>query len=96
EQIGPGGHCSTIKIEHTGGTKRVNANDFRLIIGPNNLRSTSFSIKNSGSTFVFEGRGWGHGVGLCQYGTQNMAKSGFRWYDILRYYYPEIDLVKIY
>jgi stage II sporulation protein D len=69
EQIGPGGHCSTIKIDHAGGTKRVNANDFRLIIGPNNLCSTSFSIKNSG---------------------------GFKWYDILRHYYPEIDLVKIY
>ena len=96
EQIGPGGHCSTIKIDHAGGTKRVNANDFRLLIGPNNLRSTSFSIKNSGSSFIFEGSGWGHGVGLCQYGTQNMAKSGFRWYDILRHYYPEIDLVKIY
>jgi stage II sporulation protein D len=96
EQIGPGGHCSTIKIDHAGGTKRVNANDFRLIIGPNNLRSTSFSIKSSGSSFIFEGSGWGHGVGLCQYGTQNMAKSGFRWYDILRHYYPEIDLVKIY
>jgi stage II sporulation protein D len=96
EQIGPGGHCSTIKIDHAGGIKRVNANDFRLIIGPNNLRSTSFSIKNSGSSFIFEGTGWGHGVGLCQYGTQSMAKSGFRWYDILRHYYPEIDLVKIY
>nr|MBC8550476.1 hypothetical protein [Candidatus Brocadiales bacterium] len=96
EQIGPGGHCSTIKIDHAGGTKRVNANDFRLIIGPNNLRSTSFSIKNIGNSFIFEGSGWGHGVGLCQYGTQKMAKSGFRWYDILRHYYPEIDLVKIY
>jgi stage II sporulation protein D len=96
EKIGPGGHCSTIRIDHAGGTKRVNANDFRLIIGPNNLRSTSFSIKNSGSSFIFEGSGWGHGVGLCQYGTQSMAKSGFRWYEILRHYYPEIDLVKIY
>jgi stage II sporulation protein D len=96
EQIGPGGHCSTIKIDHAGGTKRVNANDFRLIIGPNNLRSTSFSIKKSGSSFIFDGSGWGHGVGLCQYGTQSMAKLGFRWFDILRYYYPEIDLVKIY
>ncbi|MCR4290279.1 MAG: SpoIID/LytB domain-containing protein [Candidatus Scalindua sp.] len=96
EQIGPGGHCSTIKIDHAGGTERVNANDFRLIIGPNNLRSTSFSIKEIGNSFIFEGSGWGHGVGLCQYGTQKMAKSGFRWYDILRYYYPEIDLVKIY
>jgi len=96
EQIGPGGHCSTIKIVHAGGTKRVNANDFRLMIGPNNLRSTSFSIKKSGSSFIFDGSGWGHGVGLCQYGTQNMAKLGFRWFEILRHYYPEIDLVKIY
>ncbi len=96
EEIGPGGHCSTIKIEYAGGTKRVNANDFRLIVGPNNLRSTSFKIRRSGSSFIFEGIGWGHGVGLCQYGTQDMAKSGFRWFDILRHYYPEIDLVKIY
>jgi len=96
EEIGPGGHCSTIKIEHAGGTKRVNANDFRLMVGPNNLRSTSFKIKNNGSSFIFEGSGWGHGVGLCQYGTQDMAKSGFKWFDILRHYYPEIDLVKIY
>ena len=96
EEIGPGGHCSTIKIEHAGGTKRVNANDFRLIVGPSNLRSTSFSIKNNKDSFVFKGSGWGHGVGLCQYGTQNMAKSGFKWFDILRHYYPEIDLVKIY
>ncbi len=96
EHIGPGGHCSTIKIDHAGGTNRVNANDFRLLIGPNNLRSTSFNITSSGSSFVFEGSGWGHGVGLCQYGTQSMAKSGFKWYDILRHYYPEIDLVKIY
>ena len=96
EEIGPGGHCSTIKIEHAGGTKRVNANDFRLMVGPNNLRSTSFKIKNNGSSFIFEGSGWGHGVGLCQYGTQDMAKSGFKWFEILRHYYPEIDLVKIY
>lgn len=96
EKIGPGGHCSTIRIEHAGGTKRVNANDFRLIVGSNDLRSTAFRIKNNGSSFIFEGSGWGHGVGLCQYGTQGMAKSGFKWYDILRHYYPEIDLVKIY
>ncbi len=96
EEIGPGGHYSTIKIEHAGGIKRINANDFRLIVGPNDLRSTAFKIKNNGSSFIFEGRGWGHGVGLCQYGTQGMAKSGFKWFEILRHYYPEIDLVKIY
>ena len=96
EEIGPGGHCSTIKIEDTGGTKRFNANDFRLLIGPNNLRSTSFRVKDEGRSFIFEGSGWGHGVGLCQHGTQDMAKSGFKWFDILKHYYPKIDLVKIY
>ena len=74
----------------------MNANEFRLIVGPNNLRSTAFKVKNNGSSLTFDGSGWGHGVGLCQYGTQGMANSGFKWYDILRYYYPEIDLVKIY
>ncbi len=96
EKSGPGGHSSIIKIEHSGGTKRVNANEFRLIIGPNRLRSTAFKVKNNGSSLTFDGSGWGHGVGLCQYGTQGMANSGFKWYDILKHYYPEIDLVKIY
>ena len=96
EEIGPGGHCSTIKIVHAGGTKRINANDFRILVGPNDLRSTAFRVKDKGSSFVFEGSGWGHGVGLCQYGTQDMAKSGFKWFDILKHYYPKIDLVKIY
>ncbi len=96
EEIGPGGHCSTIKIEHEGGTKRINANDFRLLVGPNSLRSTSFKVKDKGRSFIIEGSGWGHGVGLCQYGTQDMAKSGFKWFDILKHYYPKVDLVKIY
>ena len=96
EKTGQGGHSSIIKIVHSGGTKRVNANVFRLIVGPNNLRSTAFKVKNNGSSLIFDGSGWGHGVGLCQYGTQGMANSGFKWYDILKHYYPEIDLVKIY
>jgi stage II sporulation protein D len=96
EKAGLGGHSSTLKIEHSGGTKRVNANEFRLIVGPNNLRSTAFKVNNNGSSVIFDGSGWGHGVGLCQYGTQGMANSGFKWYDILKHYYPKIDLVKIY
>ena len=75
ENIGPGGHCSTVMIEHQGGAKSFNANAFRLMIGPNNLLSTAFKIKNNGDSVTFEGKGWGHGVGLCQYGMQNMARS---------------------
>ncbi|MFQ5685732.1 MAG: SpoIID/LytB domain-containing protein [Candidatus Scalindua sp.] len=96
EKNGQGGHSSQIRIEHSGRTKRMNANEFRLIVGPNILRSTAFKVKNNGNSLIFDGRGWGHGVGLCQYGTQGMANSGFKWYDILKHYYPGIDLVKIY
>ncbi|MGH9388554.1 MAG: hypothetical protein ACRD1Z_02995, partial [Vicinamibacteria bacterium] len=38
--------------------------------------------------FVFTGRGWGHGVGLCQVGAYGMAASGFSYRDILSHYYP--------
>lgn len=96
EGIGPGGHCSTIKIKHSKGVKRIDANEFRLMIGPNYLRSTAFKIKDSGNSFIFEGKGWGHGVGLCQYGTQGMAESGFKWFEILKHYYPGTEFVKIY
>ncbi len=66
------------------------------MIGPNLLRSTAFKVKNNGDSLIFEGKGWGHGVGLCQYGMQDMAKSGLKWFDILKYYYPGIELIKIY
>jgi stage II sporulation protein D len=96
EGIGPGGHCSTIKVKYSKGEKRINANEFRLMIGPNYLLSTAFKIKDSGNSLIFEGKGWGHGVGLCQYGTQDMAESGFKWFEILKHYYPGTEFVKIY
>lgn len=96
EKKGVGGHSSTVTVKHSGGTNSFNANAFRLMIGPNILLSTDFVLKEVGDQLVFCGKGWGHGVGLCQYGMEGMAESGFRWFDILRYYYPGIDLVKIY
>ncbi|KAA3593450.1 MAG: SpoIID/LytB domain-containing protein [Candidatus Scalindua sp. SCAELEC01] len=96
EKKGLGGHGSTVKVKHSGGTNSFDANVFRLMVGPNILRSTAFAFKEEGDLFVFNGKGWGHGVGLCQYGMEGMAESGFQWFDILKYYYPGIDLVKIY
>ncbi len=96
DKIGTGDHYSTIKVKHSGGTKMLNANDFRIMMGPNKLLSTAFKAINNGRSLVFKGKGWGHGVGLCQYGTRDMAKTGYKWSDILKHYYPGIDLVKIY
>jgi stage II sporulation protein D len=43
--------------------------------------------------FVFLGRGWGHGVGLCQNGAYGMAVAGASYDEILRHYYVNIDIV---
>jgi len=44
-------------------------------------------------SWVFTGRGWGHGVGLCQVGAYGMAAAGFGYRDILRHYYPGTEIV---
>ncbi len=93
---GAGNHGSRIELVSTDGTKEMNANDFRLLIGPNHLYSTAFHSKNNGKCITFSGRGWGHGVGLCQYGAETMAEKGFKWTDILKHYYPKIELVRMY
>jgi len=41
-----------------------------------------------GGMCYFEGYGWGHGVGLCQWGAKGMAEEGYTYQEILRYYYP--------
>lgn len=46
--------------------------------------------------FVFVGRGWGHGVGMCQYGAYGLAKQGLNVEQILKTYYTGIDLTKLY
>ncbi len=46
------------------------------------------SIRRKGSRFIFAGKGWGHGVGLCQYGMKKLAELGYSYRDILKYYYP--------
>ena len=48
------------------------------------LRSTFFSIKLSGNNLIFKGRGYGHGVGLCQEGAMYMANNGYSYEDIIK------------
>ncbi len=93
---GSGDHGSKVEIISTDGSREMNANDFRLLVGPNYLYSTAFRSKNKGKSITFSGKGWGHGVGLCQYGAQTMAEKGFPWTAILKYYYPKVELVRVY
>lgn len=59
------------------------------------LRSTYFTIKQEGDMVVFEGRGFGHGVGLSQEGAMNMALKGYSFTEILHYYYKSVHLVDL-
>jgi stage II sporulation protein D len=46
--------------------------------------------------FTFHGRGWGHGVGLCQVGAYGLARQGYTHEQILKAYYTGIDLTRVY
>jgi stage II sporulation protein D len=52
-----------------------------------NLRSAFFSVKTNGDSVTLEGRGYGHGVGLCQEGAMVMAARGFNFMQIIDFYY---------
>jgi len=66
----------------------IDTNDFRNAVGKRLLKSSNFNIKKYPFFYVFSGYGWGHGVGMCQWGAFGM---GIRWkktQTILEYYYP--------
>ena len=60
------------------------------------LRSTWFDCTLDGSYVVLKGRGFGHGVGLCQEGAMNMAKRGYDFKDIMRFYFRGVGLINYY
>ncbi len=59
------------------------------------LNSAYFSIWPNGEQLVFEGRGFGHGVGLCQEGAMRMAEQGYSFTEILHHYFADVHLVDL-
>jgi stage II sporulation protein D len=94
----PDGRARYLRIRHGGGSFEVHAPRFRGLLaasGLKDLRSTAFQVSKEGGSFVFKGRGWGHGVGLCQEGAARMgATESYR--SILSYYYPGSDVTRAY
>lgn len=69
--------------------------DVRALFGFDRIRSPLFSITDAGDAFVIDGHGWGHGVGLCQWGAAELARRGFSAREILAFYYPKTELVNV-
>ena len=59
------------------------------------LRSTYFSVRSEDDKVILRGRGFGHGVGLCQEGAMRMAKADLSYTDILHHYYTDVHLVDL-
>ncbi len=57
------------------------------------FKSAYFTINQVGDTLIFNGRGYGHGVGLCQEGVMQMAKLGYSFEDIINFYYRNVSIV---
>jgi stage II sporulation protein D len=91
---------TSVKITGTNGKSGyLRAEDLRLTLDPsgNKIRSTACKILRENGKFSFiAGRGWGHGVGLCQSGAQGMARQGRTAYQILTHYYPNSYISKVY
>lgn len=89
------GRIRTLKvIDGSGESFTISAKDFRGVVGPNLIRSTNFTIVFEKNNIVFNGKGWGHGVGLCQWGAYGMSRAGYDYKDILSFYYPGAKIVK--
>lgn len=85
----PSGRATELRIDHAKGVLHVHAGRFRLAVSPWTIRSTMFEkIRSVDDGFEFSGLGWGHGVGMCQWGAKVMAERGKDYEAILSYYYP--------
>ena len=92
--------CSKIKIENikrseTGRVNEITINDVTFkgteVRKKLELRSTDFTISKEGDIYLITTKGYGHGVGMSQYGANGMASLGANYQDILKYYYQNIE-----
>lgn len=79
------GRVSTVTV----GGVAAEGTELRQLYG---LRSTAFTLECEGDVFVFHVTGYGHGVGMSQYGANALAKEGKTWQEILKWYYTGVEI----
>lgn len=77
------------------GDVKIKATDFRKKIGNTIIKSTLFDVNVIGNKVFVSGKGYGHGVGMSQYGAVEMAKKGSNYKDIIGFYFPGTNIEKI-
>jgi len=98
-KLGISGRVVKLKILGKQGEVVLSGLRIRSVLG---LRENLFIIERSTSpegfieAFTFIGKGWGHGVGLCQVGAFGLARKGATYQEILQHYYSGVDLTRAY
>ena len=72
--------------------KTIKGTEFRFKLG---LRSTNVEIEEKDNNIIITSKGYGHGVGMSQYGAKELASIGYKYDEILKYYYQGIELKKL-
>ncbi|MFT5207287.1 MAG: stage II sporulation protein D [Candidatus Omnitrophota bacterium] len=86
-----------LKIDIKGDSSvNVAAKDLRLWIGSSVIRSELFDVETIRKNIKFSGRGWGHGVGMCQWGALGLSLLRKNHAEILIFYYPGSQIEKLY
>jgi stage II sporulation protein D len=87
------GRVGIVRLRTELGDQDMKAADFRMAVGAQEIKSTRFDISEDKGIFEFRGRGFGHGVGLCQWGSKALGLKGLSAEKILAHYYPKASVV---
>lgn len=98
KELTPDGRIVRIQLDGANGkNETLVGEDFRLCLGGRVLKSANFVIETGPDYFVFRnGKGFGHGVGLCQNGMETKARRGMTYREILSIYYPHSKITTLY
>ena len=88
EERSPSGYVTAVDI----GGEKAHGQQLRTAL---RLRSSCFEIEFNSGTFTVTTKGYGHGVGMSQYGADFMARQGYSADDILAHYYPDTQLTSV-
>lgn len=94
---GKSGRIWRLKIVGTKGSFIIGKElEIRRVLSETHLYSSAFDVIKKDGRFILDGKGWGHGVGLCQIGAAVMGERGYKYDEILLYYYRGAEITKLY
>ncbi|MCB0386044.1 MAG: SpoIID/LytB domain-containing protein, partial [Bdellovibrionales bacterium] len=91
----PSRRIGELRVLFAGGQAQLKAQDLRRILGFSRIKSTNFQFHWGADDLIIHGRGYGHGVGMCQWGARTLAGRGLDHQKILKHYYAKARVVPL-